>query len=175
MMAEFYRDLAKAKKGEAIVLDVLRHTTKDYVFNDVSDDEEYYYLGDIEACDESWNMNYYLDVKSDGCIAKTNNILCEEKVYCKDYGGYWQKGNMQSNYDALAIISLDAQKIFIIDFVLLKKHYKEGKYYCKDNGSQITYGTLFPLSKAWKYNMVQAVISYEQRGTNYFPVSVVRD
>ena len=40
MMAEFYRDLAKAKKGEAIVLDVLRHTTKDYVFNDVSDDEE---------------------------------------------------------------------------------------------------------------------------------------
>ncbi len=172
MISEFYDDLKKAKKGEAIVLDVLKHSTEDYAFKDVSDLEEYYYLGDIEAYSDDWDMNYYLDVKQDGCIGRTNNILCEEKVYFKDNGGYWKKGNMYSNYDALAIISIDTQKIFIIDFELLKQHYKEGRYYEKDNGSQITYGRLFPLTKAWRYNMVKAVIGYEKRNNGYYPTTI---
>lgn len=171
MVSNFKSDLAKAKNGEAIVLDVLRHTTDNYEFNDVSDDKAYYYKGDIAAHDNSWNMDYYLDVKMDSCIARTCNILCEEKVYYK-YDNYYGKGNMQSDYDYLAIISVEAQRIYIIDFAELKKHYKEGRYYVKDHGEQITYGTLFPLSKAWKYNMVEAVISYEKRDSGYYPVEV---
>lgn len=171
-MSDFYRDLAKAKKGEAITLDVLRHTTNEFVFDDVSDDKAYFYKGDIRALDDAWGLDeYYIDVKMDGCIATTGNILCEEKVYFKEYGRY-QKGNMHSNYDYMAIIAVDAQRIYIIDFNKLKKHYKEGRSYYKDHGDQITYGTLFPLSKAWKYNMVKAVISYEQRTDGYWPIDV---
>lgn len=174
MVSNFYGDLAKAKKGEAITLDVLKHTTKDYIFDDVSDDKKYYYKGDIKATDDSWGLDeYYVDVKMDSCIARTNNILCEYKVYFKE-NGYYSKGNMQSDYDYLAIISVDAQKIYIIDFAKLKKHYKEGKPYSKDHGEQITYGTLFPLSKAWKYNMVEAVIDYEKRDDGYYPVEIHR-
>lgn len=174
MVSNFYSDLAKAKKGEAITLDVLKHTTDEYVFSDVSEDKAYYYKGDIKAVDDSWGLDeYYLDVKMDGCIARTGNILCEEKVYFKD-GGYYCKGNMKSDYDYLAIIAVEAQLIYIIDFLKLKKHYKEGRAYSKDHGEQITYGTLFPMSKAWKYNMVEAVISYEKRDNGYYPVKIER-
>lgn len=174
MVKGFYEDLKKAKKGEAIVLNVLKHTTEDYIFCDVSDKPEYYYKGDIKALDNSWGLEeYYLDVKMDSRIAETLNILCEGKVYYKESGTYG-KGNMQSDYDYLAIISVEAQRIFIIDFAKLKKHYKEGKPYSKDHGEQITYGTLFPMSKAWKYNMVEAVIDYEKRNGKYVPTKIER-
>lgn len=174
MVANFYSDLEKAKTGEAITLSVLQHTTDEYVFDDVSEDEEYYYRGDIRATDNDWGLDeFYLDVKMDSRIADTGNILCEEKVYFKESGTY-SKGNMKSDYDYLAIISVDAQRIFIIDFPKLKKHYKEGRFYTKDHGEQITYGTLFPLSKAWKYNMVEAVIDYEKRDDGYYPTKIAR-
>ena len=172
MLNKFYEDLAKAKKGEAIVLEVLRNVATDYDFNDVSDDARFYYRGDIEVYDQNWDAHYYMDVKMDGCIGRTHNILCEEKVWMKE-GSYYSKGNMQSDYDYLAILSVDTQRIFIIDFNKLKQHYKEGKNYYKDHGDQITYGRLFPLNKAWKYNMVKAVIAYEQRNGKYMPVKVV--
>lgn len=174
MLTNFYNDLRDAKKGEAIVLNVLKHTTEEYIFSDVSEDKKYYYKGDIKALDACWELDeFYLDVKMDGRIAETGNILCEHKVYYKDKGAYG-KGNMQSDYDYLAIISVDTKKIFIIDFAKLKKHYKEGRSYYKDHGEQITYGTLFPMSKAWKYNMVEAVIDYEKRNGGYFPVKIER-
>ena len=167
MVTNFYKDLKKAKVGEAITLDVLRNSTLDYDFNDVSEEEEYRYLGDIEAVND-WNERKYLDVKMDSRIAETGNILCEYKVYFKDTGTY-AKGNMQSNYDYLAIISVEAKKIWIIDFPLLKKHYKEGKPYTKDHGEQITYGTLFSLNKARKYNMVVAEITYNE---DHYPIEI---
>lgn len=171
MVSNFYSDMAKAKKGEQIVLNVLQHTTDEYVFDDVSNLVDYRYRGDIRALDECWGLDEYcLDVKMDSCIGRTGNILCEEKVYFYDAG--WAKGNMQSDYDALAIISVDTQKIYIIDFPKLKKHYKEGYTYYKDHGEQITYGYLFPLSKAWKYDMVKAIITYEKRKDGYYPVKV---
>lgn len=174
MVSNFYSDLREAKKGEAIVLNVLKHTTEDYIFSDVSEDKEFYYKGDIKALDSSWGLEeFYLDVKMDSRIAETCNILCEAKVYYKESGTYG-KGNMQSDYDYLAIISVSAKRIFIIDFPKLKKHYKEGRSYVKDHGEQITYGTLFPMSKAWKYNMVEAVIDYEKRNGGYFPVKIER-
>lgn len=153
--------------GERITLEVLRNSTLDYYFNDVSDEVEYRYLGDIEAVDD-WNERTYLDVKMDGCIARTGNILCEDKVYFKDTHSY-SKGNMQSNYDYLAIISVETKQIWIIDFPLLKKYYKEGRVYKKDHGEQITYGTLFSLYKARKYGMVVAEITYNDE---YYPIEI---
>lgn len=165
MVTNFYKDLEKAKVGEGIVLEVLKNATWDWCFTDVSDIKECHYLGDIEA----WNIDrgcLYIDVKMDSRIAETGNILCEDKVYFKKTN-YYDKGNMQSNYDYLAIISTEAHKIWFIDFALLKKHYKEGRMYTKDHGEQITYGTLFSLNKARKYNMVVAEIEYDD---DYFIV-----
>ena len=170
MVSNFFKDLEKAKIGEAIVLNVLQHATDDYEFTDVSDKRECYYKGDIEVYDKWWNAHYFIDVKMDGCIGRTGNILCEEKVYFYDSG--YRSGNMLSSYDYLAIISVDTQNIYIIDFNKLKKHYRIGKRYSKDHGEQITYGYLFSLDKAWKLGMIEAVIKYEEREDGYYPINV---
>ena len=163
----FKDDLKKAKVGEATVLDVLKNCTVDWNFTNVAEDEQCYYLGDIEA----WNIDkgvIYLDVKMDSCIADTGNVLCEAKVYCYNNNKYY-KGNMQSDYDALAIISTAAQRIWIIDFAVLKAHYKEGRTYSKEhkdkNGklSQKTIGTLCSLKQIQRWGGLLYIIDYNEK------------
>ena len=173
MVGNFFKDLAKAKVGEGIVLEVLKNCTGEYEFLDVSDDKTYWHKGDIDAYDAQKDKHYYLDVKMDSKIGKTHNILCEEEIYYEDDGVY-KPGNMACDYDYLAIISVKAKCIYIIDFALLKQHYKEGYDYMKDHGEQTTYGTLFPLSKARDYGMLEAIINYEETGDTYKPVEVIR-
>ena len=166
MVSNFYSDMKKAKVGEHIVLDVLGHcdSSNRYEFKDVSEDRRYFYKGDIEALDTCSGEKIYLDVKMDSRIAETGNILCEEEIYFEDTG--YKPGNMSSDYDYLAIISTQAKRIYIIDFKLLKEHYKEGKDYVKNHGEQTTYGKLFPLKLAQHYGMIQAVIDYEDYETD---------
>jgi|GEM_PF-2115971 len=162
MVSNFFSDLRKAKVGEGIVLDVLRNCSKDkYEISDVSDNRDYYYKGDIDVYDSGEDKHYLIDVKMDSKIAETHNILCEEEVYYEETGEY-RPGNMASDYDYIAIISVKAQKIYIIDFQLLKAHYKEGRDYVKNHGEQTTYGTLFSLAKARDYGMIDAVIDYNE-------------
>jgi hypothetical protein len=165
MASNFKKDLAKAKIGERTVLEVLRNTTDEWYFSDVSDDASCYYKGDIEA----WDIiqgSFFIDVKMDSRIADTGNVLCEHKVYSYNKNEYL-KGNMQSDYDALAVISVTAQKIWIIDFDVLKKHYKEGKHYVKDhyddygNLAQKTIGTLCSLEKIKKWGGLLCSIEYD--------------
>ena len=165
MSSKFYEDLKKAKVGEEIVLDVLKNATNEWIFTNVSEDEEYYYKGDIEA----WNIDVgclYIDVKMDSRIAQTGNVLCEKKVYSYKDKKY-HKGNLDSDYDDLAIISVEAKKIWIIDFNVLKKHYKEGRAYSKDhydnngNLSQKTIGTLCSLKQIKKWGGLLYEIEYD--------------
>ena len=176
MVSNFYSDLKQAKVGEGIVLDVLQNCCGRYEFTDVSDDRRYFYKGDIDAYDARNDKHYFLDVKMDSRIAETGNILCEEEVYFENTGEY-TPGNMSSDYDYLAIISTKARKIYIIDFELLKEHYREGRNYVKNHGEQTTYGTLFPLKKAQHYGMIEAVIDYEDyqtdRGNAYVPSRIM--
>lgn len=173
MVGNFYKDLANAKVGEGIVLEVLRNCTEKYEFEDVSNDKAYWHKGDIDAYNTTDNKHYFIDVKMDSKIGITHNILCEEEVYYAAEGVY-SPGNMACDYDYLAIISVQCKCIYIIDFKLLKKHFKEGYDYTKNHGDQTTYGTLFPLFMARDYGMLEAIINYEEDGDTYKPLSVVR-
>lgn len=166
MVNNFKRDNIKGKKGEAIALKVLRNLTNDYTFDDVSDDQAFWHIGDIDVYDEWWNMHYFIDVKTDDCIYKTGNILCEERVYYLDGA---KKGFMYSNYDYLAIVSRPNNCIYIINFEVLKKYYKQGRYMRMAYEDQSSDTYLYPLSKAWKVGAVEAVIKYDD---NYKTVEV---
>ncbi len=166
MASNFKKDLAKAKVGEQAVLEVLNNTNSGWLFFDVSDDEECYYKGDIEAYDIDTG-SLFIDVKMDSRIAETGNVLCEHKVYNYKTGEYL-KGNMQSHYDYMAIISVSAKKIWIIDFKVLQEHYKEGKHYYKDhyddygNLQQKTLGTLCSLEKIRRWGGLLYTIEYDE-------------
>jgi hypothetical protein len=130
MVKGFYEDLKKAKKGEQIVLEVLRNANTEYDFDDVSNDKEYWHRGDIECWDDTWLCSYYIDVKDDGCVSSTGNILAEHRVWYKGSG--WKEGFMQSaTYDYVAYLSQPDNKIYLLDFEAWKKQYK--KVFCKDN------------------------------------------
>lgn len=175
MVRGFYNDRQKAKNGEHIVLEVLRNATKDYEFDDVSDDAAYFHKGDIVIHDSIWSCDYYIDVKDDGCISSTGNLLAEHRVWYKDSG--WKEGFMQnSDYDYVAYLSQPDKKIYILDFPLWKKYYK--KYFKKHifiphEGEQTTDGFLMPLWQARELGVVIAEINYYYNKENgYFPESI---
>lgn len=169
MVKGFYDDLAKAKKAEAIVLDVLRHCTDDYEFNDVSNDEAYWHIGDIEIDDGI--CEYYLDVKDDGCISRTGNLLAEHRVWYKNGG--WQEGFMQnSNYDYVGYLSQPDHMLYILDFDLWKQHYKKRfkrHLYIPHGGEQTTDGYLMPLDTARKLGIIIAEIEYAEENGHFIP------
>ena len=75
MVKGFYDDLKAAKKGESIVLNVLKSITTDYEFDDVSNDKTYWHIGDISVYDNAWDCHYYIDVKD------TDRIFYEGDMY----------------------------------------------------------------------------------------------
>lgn len=178
MVKNFYEDLSKAKKGEAIVLNVLINASNsdDYKYNDVSKEREYFHKGDIECYDANWLCNYYIDVKDDSCVSRTGNILAEHRVWYKNGG--WQKGFMQSaSYDYVAYLSQPDNTIYMLDFEAWKKNYKstfKKHLYIPHEGEQTTDGYLMALKDARKLGIVIAEIKYdydEEKG--YYPVEIV--
>ena len=168
--SNFKADLLKSKEAEKIALDVLTHTTEDKCFNDVADIQEFWHKGDILVFDRNREFDCFIDVKDDSRIADTHNILCEERVYYRKQKKFKQ-GFMYSEYDYLDIVSKKESKIYIIDFKKLQKHYKEGKSMCLQYSWQYSDIFLYPLEKAYKYNMVVAEIDYEKGGSCYYPLS----
>ena len=174
MLKKFSGDLRRAKVGERIVMQVLQSVYgNDYDFNDVSDNKEYWHKGDIEIVRDG--KTKYLDVKMDSRIAQTGNILCEDEVYFVESDSY-QPGCIHSDYDYLAIISVEAKRIWIVDNHELQQHYKEGREFACRHEEQTTYGYLFPLYRAKTYGMIKAIIDYEELGGHqnrvYNPVNV---
>ena len=174
MVKGFYEDLAKAKKAEAIVLNIMQNATTEYEFTDVSDDKEYWHIGDIQIYDDMMGCNYYLDVKDDGCVSYTGNILAEHRVWYKDSG--WEQGFMQNaQYDYVGYLSQPDNKLYILDFNKWKQNYK--KYFKKHiqiphGGNQTTDAYLMSLKDAKKLGIVIAEIEYEERTGWYFPVKI---
>lgn len=175
MVKGFYEDLAKAKKGEAIVLEVLSNATTDYDFNDVSNDQQYFHRGDIECYDNFWFVHYYIDVKDDSCVSYTGNILAEHRVWYRSSG--WKEGFMQSaNYDYVAYLSQPDNKIYMLDFEAWKKNYR--KHFKKHiniphGGEQTTDGYLMSLKEARELGIIIAEIDYSyDKNKGYFPVKI---
>ena len=146
-VANFFSDLAEAKKTEELVLKTFSQMTDEYVFENVSDEREFFHKGDIKAIHKETGREIFVEVKDDSCIGHTKNILCEEEVYFKD-NDYWQKGCMHSNYDIYVVVSREIHKMYVLDFKKLQKFYKDGRFKTVDHASQTTYCYLYPLGDA---------------------------
>lgn len=85
------------------MLDTFSAATKKYTFEDVSNNREYFYKGDIKAT-SSTGKEIFIEVKDDSRIAESKNVLCEYEVYYKE-SNYYGKGNMKSNYDIYCVVS----------------------------------------------------------------------
>ena len=95
-MKQFYIDLGEAKKVEQIVLEHFQKLTNEYTFINVSDEPQYYHKGDIIAVAPD-GRKIFIEVKNDGTIGSTNNVLCEEENYFYSTGEI-KKGNFHSDY-----------------------------------------------------------------------------
>lgn len=159
MLENFERDLARGKVAENIVREVFTSLTDDYTFEDVSFDRSFFYRGDIKATDKKSGKEYYIEVKNDSRIADTGNILCEEEVYYKKYD-YFGRGNMDGDSDIFAIVSQAENKIYVIDFKILKKNYRLGEFRKIEHPQQFSYVYLLPLCIIKKLGGLIATIDY---------------
>lgn len=159
MVTDFFRDLKNAKKGEETVLNTFSSLTDDYTFEDVSNLREYYYRGDICATEKSTGRRIFIEVKQDGCISSTKNVLCEEEVLFYDSGEF-KKGNMHSNYDIYCVVSPQLRTIYVIDFATLRKYYKNGTYKVIEHPEQVTFCYLLSLNTIKEFGGLIAAISY---------------
>jgi len=159
MLKDFHSDLANAKIAEKIVRDTLASLTTDYTFEDVSDDPQFYYKGDIRAVGD--NKELYIEVKDDSRIADTGNILCEEEVYYKDDDRF-AKGNMYCDSDYYCVVSQQERKIYVLDFKILKTIYRK---YSEDfkiikHSEQDTYAYLLPICRAKQFGALLYKLNY---------------
>lgn len=174
MSSNFWRDKKKSRPAEILTCEVLNNATIDYSIEDVAETPECYHKGDIRAVD-AWNDEYYIDVKDDSRIGGivngrwigTGNVLVEAKVWSYKEKR-WLKPNIECDYNALAVVSQDTKHIYIIDFDILKKIYKDGKPYSKDHYgddgklSQKTIGTLCSLDMIEMNHGLLYIIEYDE-------------
>lgn len=159
MLDNFQQDLENAKEAEQITLEALSALYTNYAFEDVSNQRQYFYKGDIKATDKKTGQEFYFEVKDDGRIADTRNVLCEEEVYYRGCD-YYGKGNMSSDYQFYCIVSKKEKKIYILDFKILKENYKCGEYKVIPHAQQITYCYLLPLGRVRKLGGLLKEIQY---------------
>lgn len=158
MVSTFFLDLDNARGAERLVMQKLQELLPQYTFEDVSADRACWHKGDIRAVDNESGDCLFIEVKDDGRIADTHNVLCEEAVFYNDSG--FKQGNMYSDYEIYTIVSKPEQKIYILDFAIMKQHYKSGYYKVIPHREQTTYCYLMPLAQLKALGAVLAEISY---------------
>ena len=97
MLKNFNKDREAARGAEDIVRDTFSSLASGYTFQIVADEREYFYKGDIKATNCATGEELFIEVKNDGVIAKTQNILCEEENYMKD-GDYYTPNSYKIDY-----------------------------------------------------------------------------
>lgn len=159
MSFDFWQDLAAAKKVEKQAQEIFQRLTAEYTIVDVSDNKEYYHKGDLKAIAAD-GKEYMLEIKADSRIHETGNVLCEESVLFYE-NGKTAKGNMYSDYEYYCIVSEAARKIIVIDFQVLRAHYKHNHrgITIKHRESE-TYAYLFPYNEVKELGGVIAVIDF---------------
>lgn len=165
-MSQFQEDLAAAKPAERLVRQTLSKLTSEYEFVDVADDPQYYDYGDILAIGKNGSKVFF-EVKNDSRIAETKNILCEDEVYDKRNDRY-TKGNMHSNYDYYCVVSEAENRVYILDFKVLRQIYKKGEFRIFNHPTQYTEGYLLPLYLAKRYKALIAQIDYKNDEVKIF-------
>lgn len=158
-MFDFWKDLEKAKKVEKLALGVFQSQSKQYQLIDVSDIKEYYHKGDLKAIAPD-GKEYILEIKADSRIHETGNVLCEEQVLFYDTGKI-SKGNMYSDYQYYCVVSEAARKIAVIDFQVMRAHYKNNhKYITIKHRESETEAYLFPLKEIKELGGLIALLDY---------------
>ena len=158
MLANFKADLAKGHRAEQIVIDTFTSLTKDYSFQDVSNDFMCYHKGDVLVTAPG-KEPVFIEVKNDEVIHKTQNVLCEEGVYFKD-ADYYKEGYMQSDYEIYCVVSEPERKIYIIDFKVLKKIYRRGEYKMINHPQQYSDVYLVPIGMIKQNGGLIDIIEY---------------
>ena len=149
MIKQFYADLARGKEAEKIVLAALEEKYPQYRFADVSDVVSCRHRGDITVTNALGEIKF-IEVKDDSRICDTHNVLCEECNWFDDTSSFVD-GYMYSNYELFAVLSRAEKKIYLIDFSVMKKIYKDkGNYKVIPHKEQVCYCYLLPLGEIEK-------------------------
>lgn len=143
MLSNFFTDLEGAKAAEELTLKAFQRHSPNFTFYDVSANPEYYHKGDILAVGAN-GVKYYIEVKDDGTIANTHNVLCEHNVYYNDTHSY-SNGNMFCKTDLYCVVSRRERCIYVLDFQLLQSLYKQGQPKVISHPEQTTFAYLCSL------------------------------
>ena len=149
--------MAIAKTAEKTVLDVFSKIAPQYNFTDVSNDRRYFYRGDILTIAKD-GREIGIEVKQDSRIWETGNVLCEEKVLFFDSG--MAQGNMDSNYDIYCVVSPQKRRIWVFDFAIMKKLYKNGRYIEIQHEEQVTFAYLVSIDYFDRNGALIAIVDY---------------
>lgn len=158
MVSNFWSDLAQARKAEDLVREVFANLTDKYTFVDVANQREYFKKGDIKAVAAD-GREVFIEVKKDSRIADTHNLLCEEENYFHSTGE-WIKGNFYSDYQIYCVVSEAERKIYVMDFSILKQHYKSGQWKQIRHWEQTCYCYLCPLGNVRAWGAMIAEVDY---------------
>ena len=157
MLSSFQSDLARGKIAEQIVEQLALASGAKVI--DVSDLKEYHKYGDLQVTLPT-GESYFLEVKNDGVIGSSQNVLCEEEVYMKD-GDYYNKGFMYNQSNYLLVVDEAEREIYIFDFKELKKIYKKcGTFKFFDYPEQSSECYLVPICRAKQYGAYIKKINY---------------
>lgn len=163
-----FSDLTTARAAENMVAEILQKCLPNYNFYNVGDNPRFYYTGDLLCVDKNNNNNYFLlEVKDDGTIGRTKNVLIEYHVwsYTKNQ---WLKANIESNYCWYCVLSRDTKTIYIMRWDILKQHYMEGRdmqkvhYNAFGEKVQKTYAKLLPLDKIREFGGLYWEVSFDE-------------
>lgn len=160
MVENWERDLEKGRRGEQITLETLSSIdfNSKCAFEYVGDKPAYYKYGDIRAIRDDGSI-FMLEVKNDERIAETHNVLCEELVVYHNTGDI-KDGYMYNYYEYYCIVSEPERKIYILDFKVMKKIYKQGQFRTFPHKDQTTYGYLLPLKLIERNDGLITILDY---------------
>lgn len=172
MTNNFKEELKKNRVAEIILMQVLESIYDDAALvEDVADNENCFYLGDVRVTDKIGN-SFYFDAKNDGVIHKTGNVFCEDYKFFLRKMNERHNGFMSSNYDYLSIVDRVSKKIYILDFKVLKKIYKNYRRVQTTLCDAQCHGTVIPLEECKKKGALLHVINYEEESGSYYALNM---
>lgn len=124
LITNFDGSLEVGKAGEALVQDFLRK--KGYDILDLSEDKDWQSRGvDMRVTDMA-GRSYFSDIKTDTECWATGNIILETEMYRMESGHMGPGWYVTSTMDILHYLCAGTGRLFVIDFIELKKLVDEG-------------------------------------------------